>query len=136
MSETSYQAYFLKAAQHAYRTALVTGSGFPDVIVLHGEDRYSLVELKLLSIGPSGNRKLKSLFKKSQPPWYAEYLARGADRLFVVFRLKDVHGLLHVDMDFVRNIENIRYGDLPRYRYREYPTVSELLEALDESKGD
>jgi hypothetical protein len=85
-------------------------------------------ELKLLPLGPSGDRKLRPLFKKTQPPWYAEYLAKNGERLYVLFRLEKAYGLLHVTKEFVRAIEVVRYRELEgRYKYTEYDNLKELL---------
>lgn len=126
-SEANFQSYFLSQVRHGYRTALITGGGFPDCLLIHG-GLHSFVELKLLPIGPSGDRKLRSLFKKTQPPWYAEYLAKGGECLYVLFRLEKGYGLLHVTMEFVRAIEVVRYRELSeRYKYTEYDTLKELI---------
>ena len=129
-SEMSFKAYFMKAVEHGYRTALVTGSGFPDCLLIHG-DRHSFVELKLLKVGPSRDKKLKGLFKKTQPPWYMNYLSKGGKRLFVLFKLNKGYGLLHVNMGFVRDIDTLKYSDLLRYPYpyiyAEYPSLKKLI---------
>ncbi len=126
-SETNFQAYFLKQVRHGYRTALISGGGFPDCLLIH-EDLHSFVELKLLPIGPSGDRKLRPLFKDTQPPWYMEYLAKNGERLYVLFRLEKKYGLLHVTKEFVRAIEVVRYRELSeRYEYEEFKTLKELI---------
>jgi hypothetical protein len=127
-SEKSFQSYFLRNVPHAYRTALATGGGFPDVLVIQGE-RHSLVELKILEIGPSGDKKLGGLFKKTQPPWYWQYLSDGGERLFVLFRLAERHGLLHVDIPFLRALDTIKYTDLGMHRYTEYDNLKDLIHA-------
>jgi hypothetical protein len=125
-SEKSFQQYFLRNVAHGYRTELTTGAGFPDVLLIHGS-RHSLVELKILKIGPSGNRKLSGLFKKSQLPFYMKYVHRGGERLFILFRLDNRHGLLHVDMNFLRDFETVTYTDLGKYCYKEYDNLKDLI---------
>ena len=135
MSEKNFMNYFMKTVEHGYRTSLIAGGGFPDCLLIHGE-RHSLVELKLLEIGPSGDRKLKGLFKQSQPPWYMNYLAKGGYRLFVVFKTipwgkPNCYGLLHVSREFVRDIDTVKYSDLERYYYKESPRLTDLLLVLE-----
>ena len=126
-SEKNFQAYFMTQVCHGYRTALISGGGFPDCLLIRGTD-HSFVELKLLPIGPSGDRKLRSVFKKTQPPWYAEYLAKGGCRLFILFRLEKGYGLLRVTKEFVRAIEVVRYSELKeRYEYAEYTNLKDLI---------
>ena len=120
-------SYFLKQVPHGYRTSLINGSGFPDALLIDGAEHY-LVELKLLEIGPSEDKKLKGLFKPTQPPWYAEYLAKGGTRLYVVFKLEKSYGALKVDKRFVENIDSVRYSDLSQYHYTEYKVLKELIE--------
>ena len=126
-SETSFKAYFMKIVEHGYRTALVTGSGFPDCLLIH-EDRHSFVELKVLEVGPSSDKKLKGLFKKTQPPWYMNYLAKGGTRLFILFKLnRGYYGILHVNKEFVRDLDSLHYSDLPGYYYAEYASLKNLI---------
>lgn len=127
MSEKSFQSYVMKLMPHAYRTSLVNGSGFPDMLAIKGKIHF-LIELKMLHIGVTGNKKLKSLFKQSQIPWYFQYLKEGGESLYVMFKLEDKYGLLHVDEEFCRNINTIKYLDLKmKYRYSEYKTLKELI---------
>jgi hypothetical protein len=134
MSEQAFQNYLLSVVDHGYRTALINGGGFPDVLLIHC-NLHSFVEVKDMSIGPSGDRKLHGLFKKTQPPWYAEYLSKGGERLYVVFKVTHSdgakrYGILHVTMDFVRGLPEAKYSDLfTEYRYLEYPTLKELIDA-------
>lgn len=129
-SEKNFQSYFFRTVPHGYRTALTTGGGFPDGILIHG-DRHSMVELKIIEIGPSGNKKIKGLFKKTQPPWYWQYLAKGGTRLYVVFRiggLKDAYGVLRVTNDFLRSIDTIDYKGLCQMpEYTEHDNLTDLL---------
>lgn len=127
-SEKSFQAYFMKQVPHGYRISLIAGGGFPDVLLVHG-DRHSLVELKLLEVGPSGDKKLLGLFKQSQPPWYINYLAKGGTRLFIVFKLKRGYGVLHVNKEFIRDLDKLRYSDLwdQKYNYQGYLILSQLI---------
>ena len=131
-TEASFQSYFLKAVPHGYRTALTTGGGFPDVLLIHG-DRHSLVELKILNIGPSGNKKIAPLFKRTQPPWYWNYLSKGGTRLFVLIRLGGTHdgyGLIHIGEDFLRALDTITYRDL-RSGFFKYEESAHLRRLLD-----
>lgn len=129
--EKNFQSYFIKQVPHGYRTALTTGGGFPDVLLIHGE-RHSLVELKILELGPSGNKKLSGLFKKTQPPWFWNYLSLGGKRLFVLFRIggaHDAYGLLRMEYDFLRNLDTLKYLDLKKgfFHYEEYTNLKELI---------
>ena len=129
MSEKSFQSYFMKTVDHGYRTSLVNGGGFPDILVISGEKHF-LVELKMLHIGVTGNRKLKSLFKPSQIPWYFKYLKKGGSNICVAFKLDKKYGLLKVCEDFCRNYDTIKYLDIKNnweYNYSEYDTLKELI---------
>lgn len=128
MSEKSFQSYFLKTVPHGYRTALLTGGGFPDVLLIH-RDRHSLVELKVLELGKRGNKKLKGLFKPTQLPWYANYLSKGGTRLFVVFKIGSRYGILHVDWGIVRGLEELHYSDLEEFNYKEFETLKGLIDS-------
>ena len=121
-TEKNFQAYFMTQVPHGYRTSLISGGGFPDSLLIHG-NQHSFVELKVLYVGKSGDKKLKSSFKPTQPPWYAEYLTKGGKRLFVLFRLNEGYGLLHVDMGFVRAIPEVTYKGLGAFQYTEYETL-------------
>ena len=132
MSEKSFQSYFMKLAKHAYRTSLTTGSGFPDVIVVHENDTVSFVELKMLLVGPSGDKRLKSLFKPSQPPWYRNFIFKGGRKVFVAFKLNNGYGLLRVTVEFIANIDTIKYSQMKKMgTYSEYTTLKELLENME-----
>jgi len=126
-NEKMFQKYFLRKAGHGYRISLTTGGGFPDVLLIHG-DRHSLVELKMIEIGPSGDKKIGGIFKATQPPWYMNYLANGGTRLFVVFHLNSTYGVVHVDRDFVMAIDSMRYSDLPKFKYKEFDKLTDLIE--------
>jgi hypothetical protein len=135
-NEKAFQSYFMKVVDHGYRTALLTGGGFPDVLLIHG-DRHSLVELKVLEIGPSGNRKIKGLFKPTQPPWYLDYLYKGGTRLFVVTKVtqdgNSRYGLLPVTKSFCLSLGALKYSHLKDYGYKEYKTLKELVSELSKS---
>ena len=133
-AESRFQSYFLKLVPHGYRTALITGSGFPDCLVVQG-DTTNFVEVKILDIGPSGDRAIRTVFKKSQPPWYAEYLHKGGDQLFVLFKLPKGYGLLHVNKAFIDDLPTLKYSQLKegslsgKYRYSQiYKTLKELID--------
>ena len=131
MSEKSYQAYFMKLIPHGYRTSLTSGSGFPDLIMFHEDCGYSLVELKLLLVGPSGNKKLKNTFQLSQPSWYTVYIHKGGDRLFIAFKLNKGFGLLKVTKDFLNNLNTLTYKDMLHLKsYTEYPHLKQLIEGI------
>ena len=103
------------------------------MLLIEGNEHY-LVELKLLQIGLSGNKKLKGLFKPTQPPWYLNYLAKGGRRLYVVFKLNKGYGVLLVTREFVSNIDKVKYSDMVSPLYQEYPTLKELIrEAFSKS---
>ena len=126
-TEKSFQSYFMKKVPHGYRTALIQGGGFPDCLLIHGKE-HSLVELKILTIGPSGNKKLWSLFKPSQIPWYLGYLKNGGQRLYVLFKLTDKYGILKVDKEFCLNATTVKYSDICQsYDYKEYKHLTELI---------
>lgn len=126
-SERAFQQYFMTQVPHGYRTALVSGGGFPDVLMIHGE-RHSLVELKVIELGKHGDKKLKGLFKPTQPPWFLQYLANGGERLFVVFKIEgNGYGILHVSREFITALDTVRYSDLFSYDYKEYRTLTELV---------
>jgi hypothetical protein len=127
MSEKGFQSYFMKTIPHGYRTALISGGGFPDALLIHGS-LHSLVELKLLELGKKGDKKLKGLFKPTQPPWYANYLSKGGSRLFVVFQVGKRYGILHVGMAFVRELDDLYYSDLKRFHYTEHDTLKGLID--------
>ena len=127
-SEKSFQSYVMKILPHAYRTSLVNGSGFPDILAIRDKEHF-LIELKMLHIGPSGNKKLKGIFQPTQIPWYYRYLKEGGTRLYVMFRLEDNYGLLHVSKEFCRNISTYKYLDMyVSSRYKEYKTLKELVD--------
>jgi len=126
-TEKAFQTYFMKTVPHVYRTSLVSGGGFPDCLIIH-ENKYSMVELKVLHLGKNGDKKLKSLFKPTQPPWYMNYLSKGGERLFIVFKADTVYGLIHVNKDFVREIDTIHYSDLWRFNYKEFKTLKGLID--------
>lgn len=127
-SEKALQSYFMKTIPHGYRISLTTGGGFPDILLIHGP-LHSLVELKVIKLGKKGDKKLKGLFKTTQPPWYANYLSKGGTRLFVVFQIGKRYGILHVDMAFVRELDDLMYSDLHRFHYTEHDTLKELIDA-------
>lgn len=129
-SESKFQAYFLSLVPHGYRTALVTGSGFPDCLVVN-RSITNYVELKILEIGRSGDKSIRTVFKPTQAPWYADYLSKGGDRLFIVFRLNKGYGLLHVDKTFVDELSTLKYSEMKRYRnYMERKTLKEIIYAI------
>jgi hypothetical protein len=126
-SEANFMSYFLKQVPHGYRTEVIGNPGFPDCLLISGTEHY-FVELKILKIGPSGDRKLRSVFKKTQRPWYHQYLAKGGCRLFVVFHLGDRYGILRITQAFLDAFDVVRYRELKdRYIYKEYGILKELI---------
>ena len=130
MSEKSFQNYLMKLLPHGYRTSLVNGGGFPDILAIK-RNKHFFIELKVMKLGVTGNKKLKSLFKPSQNPWYFQYLKKGGDSLYVMFQLENTYGLLKVNETFCRNINTVKYLDLidgPDYDYTEYSKLKELVD--------
>lgn len=130
MNERSFQTYFMKQCPHGYRTALVNGSGFPDVLMING-GYHCLVELKILEIGKSGNKKLASVFQKTQIPWYMNYKKKKGENLWVVFKLNKGYGVLFVTEEFCRDIPKLYYKDLvesDKYVFYLVKTVKEIMD--------
>jgi hypothetical protein len=139
-NEKQFQNYFMKIAKplNFYRTSLVNGSGFPDVVGFHGE-RYSLVELKDLELGKRGNKKLKQCFQPTQPPWYMDYFARGGKRLFVAWRVrhedKKWYGLWHLQEPEVKALirNELYFSDLnDNPFYTHYDNCKQMIEEIEE----
>ena len=130
-NEKSFQTYFMKILPHGYRTSLVNGSGFPDCLLIRGAEHF-VVELKMLKIGPSGNKMLRGLYKPSQLPWHLDYLHKGGTRIYTIFKLDDKYGIVHEGMQYVKGtVEGLRYLDLvksSKYDYREYRYLKELVD--------
>ena len=121
----------MKIMPHAYRTSLVNGGGFPDILAIRNREHF-FIELKMLLLGVTGNKKLKGLFKPSQVPWYFQYLKKGGESLYVMFKLHKTYGLLKVNEDFCRDIGILNYLDMKdgyKYQYKEYSTLKELIDA-------
>jgi len=136
-NEKSFQNYFMKIAKplNYHRIALINGTGFPDILGFHGA-KHSLVELKDLQLGKRGDKKIRPLFKDSQPPWYAEYFKDGGSRLFVSWRVTDHdgsnkrYGLWQMRMKDVMEIDQIKYSDLENRLYSEYPSCKDMIEII------
>lgn len=126
--EKSWQPYFLKLCSHGYRTALATGSGFPDTLLIDGEKHF-FVELKNLEIGASGDRYIHTVYKPSQPPWHMEYLYKGGKSLYTLFKLNQGYGVVKECKDYVRALasKKLKYSDLPNFQYREYRVLKDLI---------
>lgn len=92
------------------------------------QDKHYLVELKFLTLGVKGDKKLFGIFKRTQPPWYMDYLVKGGTNLFVLFQVENRYGLLHVDKGFIRDFPTVKYSDLKKYAYTEYPTLKGLID--------
>ena len=128
MSEKTFQNYFMKILPHGYRTSLVNGGGFPDALLIRREEHF-LVELKLLNIGPSGNKLLRGLYKPSQLPWHLEYLNKGGLRIYTMFKLEGKYGIIHEDMQYVKDVvAGLKYLDMKNCQlYSEYKSLKELI---------
>jgi hypothetical protein len=127
--EKKFQDYFMRTINHGYRTALANGTGFPDCLLIDGAEHY-FVELKMLDIGPSGDKMLRGSYTKLQPPWHTEYLAKGGERLYSVFKLKNSYGIVHETMSYIKAVvAGLKYLDMKEnYFYYEYRTLKELVD--------
>lgn len=123
--EKNFQTYFMKVADHCRRSS--TAPGEPDTQVIRGLRTYR-VELKILQVGSSGDKKIKPVFKPTQSPWYIDFICKGGLGLYVLFRLNKGYGILKVDKRFCLNINNLYYSDLIKSElYREYDNLKELI---------
>lgn len=136
-NEKSFQNYWMKIGKplNHYRIALINGTGFPDILALH-KGKHSVIELKDFALGKKGDKKLASLFKDSQPPWYINYFKNGGSRLFVAFRITDHddsnkrYGLWQLCKRDVLNIDQLYYSDLTHdafIQYAEYSSCKEMI---------
>jgi len=131
-SEKVFQSHFLKHCDHAYRTSLTSGSGFPDSIVINKKGEVNFVELKILELGKRGDKKLGATFQLTQPAWYLRFLVAGGKRLFVAWQIEKRYGLLRITKDFVMNVDVLKYSDLLKMEeYKEYPNVRELIKEFE-----
>lgn len=134
--EKSFQSYFLSKS-NAYRTSLTNGSGFPDCIACCKDGlRVNFVELKVLRVGVSGDKKLRGLFEDTQIPWYAEHvIKKGCKNLYVLFSLNKGYGLLKVNKHFIMDINDLYYSVIKRasntYQYKEYKFLKEVIRILE-----
>jgi len=131
-NEKTFQTYFMKLLPHGYRTSLVNGSGFPDCLAIRREEHF-MVELKMLNIGPSGNKMLRGLYKPSQLPWHLDYLYKGGTRLYTIFKLDGKYGIIHENMGYIKDVvAGLKYLDMwnipSPYTYREYKSLKELVD--------
>ena len=139
-NERSFQNYFMTLARplNFYRTALATGSGYPDITGFHG-DSHSLVELKDIELGPTGNKLMKQMFQKTQPRWYMEYLSKGGKRLFIAFRIRDnqdrkYYGLWHPSIFEIKELaaNNLTFKDVCASEYyRQYLVCVDMIEEIE-----
>ncbi len=137
-TEKAFQKYFLKLSSPSVRIPGETSPGIPDTEVIRGVRTYR-VELKLLKIGPSGNKKISSIFKKTQRPFYMKFLHSGGQGLFVLFKVdkgckyhnEQAYGLLKMHKNIARNLEEYTYQDLLHLKkvYTEYNTLKEVIDA-------
>jgi len=141
MSEKSFQNYWMKIGKplNHYRIALVNGTGFPDILALHGP-KHSLIELKDFALGKRGDKKIAPLFKPSQFPWYIKYFQNGGTRLFVAFRICDHdesnkrYGLWHLTKEQVLHMDDLYYSDLSGDlggEYKEYSSCKTMIEDIE-----
>lgn len=131
-SEKMFQNYFIKTCNHAYRTSLTSGSGFPDCIVM-GKDGYArFVELKELKLGKKGDKKLGSTFQLTQPSWYVKFLVNKGKNLFVAFQIDKAYGLLKVTKDFAMSVDALYYSDMKKMdEYQEFDKIKDLVKELE-----
>ena len=139
MNEKSFQNNFMKHGKplNYYRIALINGTGFPDILGIHGPS-HSLIELKYLVLGKRGDKKIRPLFKDSQPPFYINYFMNGGTRLFVAFQIHDWdesnkrYGLWQLRKQDVLNMDEIRYSDLKEgvFLYTEYSSCKDMIEQI------
>lgn len=137
-AEKTFQNYFIKTCNHAYRTSLTSGSGFTDTLVI-GIDGYArFVELKILVLGKKGDKKLGSTFQLTQPAWYLSFLTGKGSRphrgknLFVAFQIGTKYGLLKVTKDFVMSVDALYYSDMKKMEeYKEFSSIKELVKEIE-----
>lgn len=138
-SEKSYQNYWMKIGKplNHYRISLINGTGFPDILALHGP-KYSLVELKYLILGKKGDKKIYPLFKDSQPPWYINYFKNGGSRLFVSFCITEADGegkryaLWQLTKQQVLDMDALYYSELKEHPlYKEYKSCKEMIMEIE-----
>ena len=127
-NEKQFQSYFLRLCPHAYRTALLNGSGFPDCLLLRGVEHF-LIELKLLPIGPSGDKHVHCVYKPTQAPWHMNYLTKGGKSLYTVFQLNKGYGVVKETKEYVALLaaKKLKYSMLPEYGYKEYDKLTTLI---------
>jgi hypothetical protein len=132
--EKKFQNYFMKLV-NGYRTALVTGGGFPDTLLIL-EEKHFLVELKVLKIGPSGDKMLRGCYTEAQMPWHLDYLQNKKGKsLYTVFKIIEVsqdsikYGVVLEDEEYCMAVLNsLKYKGLRDFMYKEYKTLKELIE--------
>lgn len=125
--EKSFQNYFMKIVPHGYRTALSTGGGFPDTLLIKGESHF-LVELKVLTLGKRGDRMLRGLYTPLQPPWHMNYLYKGGKSVYTLFKMDGKYSIVHETQEYlVALLNGLKYSGLKDFRYREYATLKELI---------
>ena len=129
MSEKTLQNYFMKLLPHGYRTSLVNGGGFPDVLIIR-EEKHALIELKVLKLGPTGNKMIRGLYKKSQMPWHMQYFNRKGLELYTVFKLSNSYGVIKESKEYVRAVvKGLTYKQMKEeYDYKEYKTLKEVVD--------
>lgn len=90
-----------------------TVDGFPDIMICMG--RTFLLELK--SFEYKRDKKLKSIFKPSQPPFYYDYCLKTlTQNLFVLFEAiksnEKIYYLVKVDSYTAKKLLSITFNDL------------------------
>ena len=125
--EKRFQNYFMRLV-NGYRTALSTGGGFPDSFLVDGE-RHFLVELKVLKIGPSGDKMLRGCYTKYQMPWHLDYLVgKKGKGLYTVFKLDGKYGIIHESEEYcLAVLDGLKYLGLKDFDYREYDKLTDLI---------
>lgn len=125
--EKAFQSYFMKSVPHGYRTALTSGGGFPDVLLIKGEKHF-LVELKVLTLGKRGDKMLRGLYTPLQLPWHMNYLYKGGKSLYTVFKMDGKYSLVWENEEYVSAVlGGLKYSGLKDFDYKEYSTLKELI---------
>lgn len=132
-SEKSFEHYFAKICK-SYRMALVNNGGFPDRLILRG-DKHFLVELKVLTLGKSGDKMLRGCYQPTQMPWHLDYLIDGGTSLYTLFKLEKKYCIIHETKEYCLAVLNgLKYKEMKeRFTCEEYENLTELIRA--EFKG-
>lgn len=125
--EKSFEAYFAKQCP-SYRMALINGGGFPDRLIIN-ERGHFLVELKVLKIGPSGDKMLRGCYQPTQMPWHLDYLVNKKGKsLYTLFKLDGKYGIVNESEEYCLAVLNgLKYSGLKDFDYKEYKVLKELI---------